>query len=62
MESNFTLTSGNVDGFKSTWQTEGQEKPVESVGVATETIETVSCGTNCEEYASSVSVNSMFFL
>lgn len=56
MESNFTLTSGSVDGFKSTWDTEGVEKSVESRGIVTDTIKTTEQATNSDEYSASISV------
>lgn len=62
MESNFTLTSGSVDGFKSTWDTEGAEKEVTERGIVTETIKTSEQATNCEEYSASISVIILVFL
>lgn len=56
METNFTLTSGSVDGFRSTWNVEGGERDVETKGTGTETIRTTEQGTTCEEYSTSISV------
>lgn len=62
METNFTLTSGSVDGFRSTWNVEGGERDVETKGTGTETIRTTEQGTTCEEYSTSISVRILHYI